>query len=279
MAVVIPAAPGSPHLRGALEACRSEGATRVFVVLDEGSETPAGIAAPGTPFVARVPVAAGAGFAARANAGLDAAAAAGFARALLLNDDTRLAPGALAALGAALDGGAAIAGAVLLDWERGGIQQAGLRVGERSARVRAVRDDPGPDAASVPADAVSGAAMALDLVAFARLGRFHEGFSFYFEDIDLCLRARAAGLAVVVAPQARVRHRGGGTRPWTSPEAARQLGRSHALLARRLGGGPLRTAARLLSVGGLGTAWALRSGGPGSLPAFARGYWEGVRGG
>jgi len=265
LAAVVPAAPDSPWLEAAIRSVRADGVERVFVVSEGGR-------GPGE----RVAVSPDAGFAARANAGLAAARSAGFAAALLLNDDTEVLPGTTEALASALRRPAvAVAGAVLLDWDRPSIQQAGIRVGRRSGRVRLERREPTRPISS--ADAVGGAAMALDLAALDRLGGFEERFGFYLEDVDLCLRARRAGLGVVVVRDARVRHRGGGTRDGRSGEAAWHLGRSHALLARRLGGGPVARAARLVSVAGLGLAWSARSVGAGGPRRFVAGWLAGLR--
>ena len=60
-----------------------------------------------------------------------------------------------------------------------------------------------------------------------RLGPFDPGQFLFFEDMDLCLRARAAGIPTVLDPSVRVRHLGG--------HATRRAyaGEPHALLARR----------------------------------------------
>ena len=60
-----------------------------------------------------------------------------------------------------------------------------------------------------------------------RLGPFDPGQFLFFEDMDLCLRARAAGIPTVFDPGVRVRHRGG--------HATRRAyaGEPHELLARR----------------------------------------------
>lgn len=265
IAAVIPAAPGSPWLDRALKSVRRAGVEAVFVV----SEAAIGEVEP-------VIAAEGAGFAARANAGLAAAEAAGFGRALLINDDTEVLPGAVEALVAALDRpGTALAGAVLMEWDEPAIQQAGIRVSRRTGRVRVDRREPVRD--FTPVDAVGGAAVAVDLAAWRHLGGFEERFHFYLEDVDLCLRARDAGLEVVVARDARVRHRGGGTRSGRSAEAAWHQGRSHALLARRLGGARISRGARLLFVGGLGLAWAVREVGPAGPGRFVAGWLAGLR--
>jgi len=60
-----------------------------------------------------------------------------------------------------------------------------------------------------------------------RLGPFDPGQFLFFEDMDLCLRARAAGAPTVLDPSVRIRHLGG--------HATRRAydGEPHELLARR----------------------------------------------
>jgi GT2 family glycosyltransferase len=55
-------------------------------------------------------------------------------------------------------------------------------------------------------DALTGACFAVPRGIWDQLGGFDEGYVNGCEDIDLCLRARAAGLACVVALSSRVRH-------------------------------------------------------------------------
>jgi GT2 family glycosyltransferase len=208
----------------------------------------------------------GHGFATRANLGLLQARADGHDRALLLNDDTELRDNSLSALAACKS---PVCGAVLEHWT-GGVQQAGLRVSLRTARVVA-RTSISTDGS---VDAIGGAALCLDLALFDRLGGFDERFHFYFEDVDFCLRARAAGANITLVPGARIRHHGGGTRSHSSPEAAFHLGRSHALLARGLSGHG--TWLRLVTVASAGSAWTLRKVGLSGIREFARGFAEGL---
>ena len=53
-----------------------------------------------------------------------------------------------------------------------------------------------------------GAAMAISRAVAERVGLLDEGLFAYVEDVDLSLRARAAGFAVVFVPDAVVRHKG-----------------------------------------------------------------------
>lgn len=56
---------------------------------------------------------------------------------------------------------------------------------------------------------VSGAAMFLPRALFEQLGGFDERFFLYFEDIDLCRRARTLGRTVAYYPTLSVEHQGG----------------------------------------------------------------------
>jgi GT2 family glycosyltransferase len=60
-----------------------------------------------------------------------------------------------------------------------------------------------------PVDAISGACMFLPRTAYDRLGGFDEGYFLHCEDLDLCRRARDAGLAVLFVPTLSVRHEQG----------------------------------------------------------------------
>jgi hypothetical protein len=56
-------------------------------------------------------------------------------------------------------------------------------------------------------DRATGAAMAVSRGAIERVGLFDEDLFAYVEDVDWCLRIRAAGFAVVFVPAARLWHR------------------------------------------------------------------------
>ena len=58
----------------------------------------------------------------------------------------------------------------------------------------------------VEADAVTGAAMAIRRDTLDDIGLLDEDYFLYFEDIDFCLRARAAGYVVVYLPRAVAHH-------------------------------------------------------------------------
>jgi len=264
-AVVVPSAPGSPHFEPFVRSLATEGETRLFVVSEEASGAGR-----------RIQAEPGDGFARRANLGIAAARAEGFDRIFLFNDDAEVLPGCLEELSRTLDGTRiGIAGAQLLNWSEDTVQQAGIRVDTRTGRIHEIARRPSDRWERV--DAVGGAAMAIDGRCWEQLGGFDERFTFYFEDIDFCLRAKQAGWGVVLCPRARVRHRGGGTRSRRSPEAAWHLGRSHALFVRGLAGGRLSRTVRLLWSGTFGLGWSARTGGLAGMTSFAQGWNRGLR--
>lgn len=55
-------------------------------------------------------------------------------------------------------------------------------------------------------DYVIGAALAVKRETLSRIGLLDEGFFLYFEDVDLCMRARMAGYRVVYVPEATLIH-------------------------------------------------------------------------
>lgn len=54
---------------------------------------------------------------------------------------------------------------------------------------------------------VSGCAMLIRKEVFDKIGFFDEDFFLYFEDVDFCLRAKAAGFKIVLVPKAIIFHK------------------------------------------------------------------------
>lgn len=143
------------------------------------------------------------GFAGGNNLGIRSALERGYEHILLLNNDAAVEPATIGALLAAARDRVGIVGAALD--EPDGVTIGGGRIDRwtfTSAPVRDPRETP---------DYVSGACMLVRREVFEQVGLFDERYFFYFEDADLCLRARAAGWELAVAPGARVRHRLGAT--------------------------------------------------------------------
>lgn len=180
-------------------------------------------------------------FAGGMNAGATAALAAGADRLLFLNNDTQLAPDALGLLGAALDAapGAGIAGPRVVDLAD---PSRVLSMGERHSlpllclprtllryRRAATR--------SYPVSGVMGCALLVTRACFTAVGGFSEEIQVYYEDVDFCVGARAAGFGVVLEPRAVVRHDGlrgfaAGLTPWAAFLKARN---PWVLMRRRAG--------------------------------------------
>ena len=132
---------------------------------------------------------------------------------LLLNPDCELPPEALSRLLAVRESEAVdLLGARLLNAD-GSLQAASYR--RDPSPLRAVRQALGggtkagsfdTSAEVTDVEAVSGALMLMALARFCELGGFDEGFRLHVEDLDLCRRARVAGLRVAVANRIEVTH-------------------------------------------------------------------------
>ena len=85
--------------------------------------------------------------------------------------------------------------------------------------------------------AVTGACMAVEAATFERLGGLDEKhLGVAYNDIDLCLKARQAGLRVVFTPHARLTHHESVSRGFdTDPVQQERLGQELASMAERWG--------------------------------------------
>ncbi len=180
-------------------------------------------------------------FAGGLNAGARAAIASGAEYVLLLNNDTVLDRDAFGLLVDGLAGapGAGIAGPVVLDMAN---PEHVLSAGERHSLpllcvprtlLRYRRRTTQPFAVS----GVMGCALLVTRACFEATGGFSTEIEVYYEDVDFCLAARAAGFGAIIVPRAIVRHDGlrgfaSGLTPW----AAFLKARNPWLLVRRRGG-------------------------------------------
>jgi N-acetylglucosaminyl-diphospho-decaprenol L-rhamnosyltransferase len=145
---------------------------------------------------------------------------------LLLNSDTEVEPGGLERLLAAFDRepGLGIAGA-LLHYPDGSPQWSGGREPSftwffaLTSGLPALlehlpfyrRAKPLDPKAPMRVDWVTGAAMAFRRTVWEQAGPLDEGFRFYAQDLDFCLRARRAGWKIEVRPEFSVLHHHGAT--------------------------------------------------------------------
>jgi N-acetylglucosaminyl-diphospho-decaprenol L-rhamnosyltransferase len=130
-----------------------------------------------------------------------------------LNDDTASEPDALPALVRHLKRtpSCAIAGPrLMIEGADGIVNSLGLDVavtGEAwDEGLGRALEEYGPFARARPALAVTGTALLVREDVFDRLGGWREIFHFYYEDVDLCLRARSLGGEVDVVTDAVVHH-------------------------------------------------------------------------
>ena len=182
------------------------------------------------------------GFSDGCNIGIRAALARGARRVLLLNSDTLVPPDMLGILERALDADprVGIVGPVIVAMnDPGQVQSMGIAYIESTGRMRhhgyGTRRSP---AAAVPrdVDGVSGCAMLIRRELIERIGLLTEDYFFGFEDLDFCLRARAAGFRTACIDAATVLHEGSVSMGRQSGERIYFATRNHLLLARRFGG-------------------------------------------
>lgn len=146
------------------------------------------------------------GFGAGMNAGVAHALAAGAERLVLLNPDVTAGPDVLAAL---LTHVASRPNDVVAPRQERADGRPGFARGTLDPRTGATRTreplDPSLETW------LSGACLALSADLWARVGGFAEEYFMYWEDLDLCHRARVAGARLVVREDLVVRHDVGGT--------------------------------------------------------------------
>jgi GT2 family glycosyltransferase len=130
----------------------------------------------------------------------------------LLNNDLVLRPGWLAPMLFALrslGSRAGVVGNVQLNAATGEVDHAGIALDEKCKPAHE-RRIPGPLSLALrpyrEVFALTGACLLLRARTWRRLGGFDEGYFNGCEDVDLCMRAREAGLRNVIAYRSRVLH-------------------------------------------------------------------------
>ncbi len=153
------------------------------------------------------------GFAGGVNAGLARVAAEASAGdvSVLVNQDCLIAPGSLDVLAERLHSLAdiAVVGGCLLEPDGRTLQHAGGCIHRNGLTDHIGRGRAAETAADGPTevDYVTGALFAFRMITWRRFGPFDEAYHpVYFEDVDFCVRVRAAGLRVVYEPCAVAVH-------------------------------------------------------------------------
>ncbi|MGN6799756.1 MAG: glycosyltransferase family 2 protein [Gaiellaceae bacterium] len=160
------------------------------------------------------------GFAGGNNVGIRRALARGADWVLLLNNDATAEPRLAIALDAAARArpDAGLLACTILDGEGQTVQYAGASF--RARLGYSGRHETTEHGELRDVDRADGAALAVSRAAIERVGLLDESLFLYVEDVDWSLRIRDAGFAVVLVPDARVRHAGsaasGGSRSTTN---------------------------------------------------------------
>ena len=235
--------------------------------------------------VAYLPTDRNLGFPAGMNVGIRHALERGADFVLLVNSDVVIPPDCVGRLERSLmatqDVG--IAGPLILSRSFPDVvESAGVDYSQATGRMRhrangAVTRRP-HEAASEDVDAVSGCVMLVSRTVFDRVGLFDERYFFSFEEIDLCLRAREAGLRTRIIGGAVAYHEGARTIGPQSPRRLYFAARNHLLMARTAGreDRALARGARSAWIAALNLGHAVKAGG-GSVTARVGASLRGIR--
>jgi GT2 family glycosyltransferase/glycosyltransferase involved in cell wall biosynthesis len=245
----------------------------IIVVDNDGDGAGRAALAPRNGQVTYLPMPRNLGFPGGMNAGIRRALDGGADEVLIVNSDVVLPPDCIGRLESALtdDREAGIVGPVVLSRAAPDlVGSCGIDYNRTTGRMRhrgtgAIFAPPLASSDGAVA-AVSGCLMLVRRDVFERIGLLDERYFFGFEDIDFCLRARAAGIRTRLVPGATVYHEGSRSIGGLSPQRLYFATRNHLLLARAHadGDGALARRRRALFVAALNLAYAVKAPG-GSL--------------
>ncbi|MEO7908690.1 MAG: glycosyltransferase family 2 protein [Roseiflexaceae bacterium] len=182
------------------------------VVIDNGSaDGSVELISARFPAVTMLPISTNLGFAKAANIGIAHALARRADGIFLLNNDTTVAPDTVTRLAQQLAESVhvgVLSAKIFLTEQPGRLWSVGgVYRGHNAIDLGAGALDHG-QFDHTQLDFVYGCAMLLSARMLYAIGGFDERFFMYYEDVDLCLRARAAGYTVALAPAAHVWHLG-----------------------------------------------------------------------
>lgn len=243
MTAVVVAWNGGVALDRCVDSLRQDGTADVIVV-DNGSEAQEGARLRrhygGQDGVVLRRLERNLGFAEGANVGFREALGGGAPMVVLVTQDVVVEPGALGALGAALEASpqAGVVGPVVMDSRRPGVA---LSRGERFALPficvpRTVLRYRRAGSAAYEVSGLMGCLLLFSRACLEAVGGFDPAFFAYYEEVDLCLRARRQGFRLLCVPAARAHHDGmRGFRSGFTPPSAELKARNLIRLMRKLG--------------------------------------------
>jgi len=227
LCVVIPAYNDHAALLGCLESLHADvhEAPRIVVVDDGSSDATAEHVRRRFPSCELLALTRNGGFASACNAGFEVALAGGAECVLLLNQDTRVAPNMVARLAQFLRDHPRAGIVAPKTYSFDGMPDGGQRLIYAGSwqgwlpllqRIPGIeRADDGAASEPIRVDFAWGHGMLLRATLLRALGGFDATFPMYYEDLDLCRRARAAGWEVWCEPRAVMWH--------DQPDGARAL--------------------------------------------------------
>jgi GT2 family glycosyltransferase len=157
-------------------------------------------------------------------------------RLMFLNNDLRCEPGFAAALLDESGEGWTVAGVLLQDADPGRIDSAGVVLDASLMAFDHLHGEPAESAAeAAPPHGPTGGAALVQLDSFNAVGGFDELMFAYYEDADLALRLRRAGVRCRLAADARAIHRYSSTLGAGSSQKYALTGWSRGYMLRRYG--------------------------------------------
>jgi len=231
------------------------------------------------PAVGIVPLQRNLGFAGAANIGIGRALDTGADWTWLVNNDTLAMTGLLRELLAGAvreDVGLVTPTIRVLDRPELVWPSAGWRRRLTLAAFDTTASPPSP--APYDVDWATGCCLLVRAATWRRIGLLDDRYAFYFEDHDLCLRARAAGWRIVHVPRATVLHRVAGSTGAGSPRQMYLLARASVPFYWRHTRGLHRWFIVAYRLGSFMCTLArcLKAGRPAAAAAYARGLADGV---
>lgn len=150
------------------------------------------------------------GFAAGCNIGIKKAIERDADFILLLNNDTVIQPGLFETLvrSVGVDAKIGIVGPLIYATDGKGIDFAGAEINFALGKFKHLQHEREAKERSYETDYVSGCCMMISRTVIEQAGLLDEKLFAYFEDVDLCVRAREAEFRIAYVPNASVLHKG-----------------------------------------------------------------------